>query len=675
VFCGKCGTEIDTPSRFCDTCGSPLPPSGEEPQRGEQQWLPGSPSSSGDNSQPLLGRTASHRRRNKALGAAVAVMVIVAAILVTVLHGSSSSPTSVVNAFVHAIESDNVNGAIGDIDPGNRPAIDTNGFGEEIGGALLSTIRIQGFAVVGQTIEGDHAWVTVRGQICSTILGCSGENVSGLLASLTGVSSTAATIPCELVDGTWYVYGGTGSWATRPYAPTAVHGSAATTSAPSPTSAPDTNSTSTTVAAGSPSVALKSLAGDATSGYSTSPVPATAAEFNFCSNSNYGTTCASSFAVDQRGNMYVPEEGNNVVQVIAGATSSALLPGMALTPGDVYTVAGNGSCGSGGDGVPASSTQLCSPSSVAIDKSGNLIIADFGNSVVRLVAASTSDPLMPGTSLVAGDIYTIAGGATSNPCDASVCGPGDVQFENPSGVATEPDGDLVIVAMGDNQVWLLAAHTSDPLLPGQVLRPGHLYLVAGNGQQGDSGDSGSASQAELDWPFGAATDQNGSLYISDTINGEIRMVAATSSNPLLPGAHLTPGDIYTVAGNGTQGYSGDGGPATKAEIDQAHNELGDSTPKYGGVAVDQEGNLYIPDASNQVIRLVAATTSDRFYPGHALVPGDIYTIAGTGQEGSTTAGPATSAQLYAPSAIGFVPSGDLVFVDAGNNQLWSASPR
>jgi uncharacterized protein (TIGR03437 family) len=214
-------------------------------------------------------------------------------------------------------------------------------------------------------------------------------------------------------------------------------------------------------------------------------------------------------------------------------------------------VAGSGTPGYGGDGGAAASAQLNLPSGVAVDSSGNLYIADFGNSRVRKVSASGST----------------------------------------------------------------------------------IGSVAGNGSAGYSGDGGQAAKAQLNGPQGVAVDAAGNLYIADTANNAIREVTAAD------------GRIATVAGNGIAGYSGDGGPATSA---QAGNPV--------GVAVDAAGSIYIVDASTRVRQV---------YPN-----GLIATIAGNGSRGySGDGGPATQAQLNAPSAIALGKNGSLYVADMANNAV------
>jgi DNA-binding beta-propeller fold protein YncE len=127
---------------------------------------------------------------------------------------------------------------------------------------------------------------------------------------------------------------------------------------------------------------------------------------------------------------------------------------------------------------------------------------------------------------------------------------------------------------------------------GQAMTAGDIYTVAGNGTQGFSGDGGPATSAELNHPFGVAADEAGNLVFTDLQNQRVRVVAASTGS--FYGQAMTAGDIYTVAGNGRLGFSGDGGPATSAELLDPY-----------GVAVDGAGNLLISDSVNNRIREVA----------------------------------------------------------------------
>ena len=169
--------------------------------------------------------------------------------------------------------------------------------------------------------------------------------------------------------------------------------------------------------------------------------------------------------------------------------------------------------------------------------------------------------------------------------------------------------------------------------------------MAGNGTAGYSGDEEPAVSAELGSPSGVAVDSSGNIYIADQQNNRIRKVD-------------TSGVITTVAGNGTAGYSGDGGPATSAELDDP-----------SGVAVDASGNLYIADSLNSVIRKVSPSGII------TTVAGNGYNRLGTGQPAfndggySGDGGPATTAELNNPYAVAVDASGNLYIADTYNHRI------
>jgi hypothetical protein len=159
--------------------------------------------------------------------------------------------------------------------------------------------------------------------------------------------------------------------------------------------------------------------------------------------------------------------------------------------------------------------------------------------------------------------------------------------------------------------------------------------VAGNGSPGSTGDGGAATAARLSSPRGVAIASNGDMYIGDRSNNKIRKVTAST------------GVITTYAGTGTAGYLGDGGAATSARL---------RSPE--GVSLASNGDLYVADTANDVIRLITAST------------GIISTFAGTGTAGSSgDGGPATSATLNGPQAVDLSATGDLYIADAGNHKI------
>ena len=344
--------------------------------------------------------------------------------------------------------------------------------------------------------------------------------------------------------------------------------------------------------------------------------------------------------------------------MVAGATGTFY--GVSMTAGDIYTVAGDGTAGSSGDGGFATSAELSDPQDVAVDAHGNLVIADSTNNRIQVLAATSGT--FYGQLMTADDIYTVAGTGATTGC-TSTPGPATSAVLNaPSAVAVDSHGNLVIAETGSTAgpvyyscVRVVAA-TSGTFY-GVSMTAGDIYTVAGDATYGYSGDGGGAASAELNNPGAVTVDSHGNLIIADSYNNRVRVVAVSASNPGYPLAGCvgtctwTVGDIYTVAGNGTAYFSGDGGPATSAEL---------SDP--AGVAIEPNGNLVIADEGNFRIRVVANVTGSDF--DMSMTAGDIYTVAGTGTIDDTgDGGLATSAEICEPTAVGTDNGGDILVVD------------
>jgi sugar lactone lactonase YvrE len=173
--------------------------------------------------------------------------------------------------------------------------------------------------------------------------------------------------------------------------------------------------------------------------------------------------------------------------------------------------------------------------------------------------------------------------------------------------------------------------------------------VAGNGTKGFSGDGGPAVSAALKVPKDVKIDQFGNLVIADADNNRIRVVAATTGR--FYGVPMTADHIYSVAGNGTSGFSGDGGPAASAALNAP-----------AALATDAHGNLMITDQGNNRIRVVAAVAGTVY--GVPMTAGNIYTVAGNGLAGySGDGGPATKAMLFSPTGVAVDSQGNLYAAD------------
>ena len=365
---------------------------------------------------------------------------------------------------------------------------------------------------------------------------------------------------------------------------------------------------------------------------------ATAASLNFA--------CLT--AVDSAGNLVIADASNLRVRVIA--KSSGTFYGQPMTIRHIYTVAGDGRRGFSGDTGPATSAELNSPRSVAVDGAGNLVIADAGNNRVRVVAESSGT--FYGQAMTAGHIYTVAGnGAQGFAGDGGPATSAELAYADT--VAVDGAGNLVIADSGNDRVRVVA--DSSGTFYGQAMTAGDIYTVAGNGTQGFAGDGGPATSAELAYAESASVDGAGNLVIADTGNYRIRVVAKSSGT--FYGQAMTAGHIYTVAGNGSDGFSGDGGPASSAEL---------NTPE--SVTVDGAGNLVIADSGNERVRVVA-DSSGTFY-GQAMTAGDIYTAVGNGNYLlSGDNGAATKAQFYEPTSVAADRAGNLVIADTYNGLI------
>jgi uncharacterized protein (TIGR03437 family) len=368
-------------------------------------------------------------------------------------------------------------------------------------------------------------------------------------------------------------------------------------------------------------------------------IPATSATLSLFIN--------STIAVDAAGNLYIPDEywetvppGGYYSGDIEGSNAFGRL--RKVSNGVITTIAGSGS-----DSGPAATAQLNLPAGIAVDTSGSLFIGDSGNGVLRVASngyiLTFAGSQIPGgcecdkgpqAGVSVGDIQSIAIDSAGNVymADGPVLklslelvspevSPGNSIYY--TGVALDNGGNLYLANTAGNQI--------------QELSNGVLTTIAGTGAQGFGGDNGPATGAQLSSPSGVAVDGAGNVYFADTGNQRVRKISK--------------GVITTVVGKGTAGFSGDNGPAASAELNLQQNQL-----LPAGVAADAAGNIFIADAGNQRIRKVSN--------------GVITTIAGTGSGGySGDGGAATSAELNNPSGIAVDSAGKVYFSDSSNGRI------
>jgi RHS repeat-associated protein len=444
--------------------------------------------------------------------------------------------------------------------------------------------------------------------------------------------------------------------------------------------------------------------------------------------SNDGTAMTKSLlnsptgiAVDSSGDLYIADSGNNrVIEIPVSSGTQWGNPNMKADK--IYNVAGHGTGapGHGGDGSAAINAFLSDPVGLAFDPSGDLYIADNGNN--RIQEVFTSGGQQWTQSMSANDIYTVAGSSNGSGGDSPNGTPAiNALLSAPSSVSFSSAGDMYIADTANNRVievpqssgsqWGITSMSADDI-----------YTVAGSaaGVAGSSGDGGPSLSAKLNQPMQVELDNGKQLYIADEGNSRIQEVAQTSHTEW--NVPMTQNDIYTIAGTGTNGFSGDNGPALSANLsnpegfalfgtadlyiaDTGNNRMrvvsgttynisefagngatllsvGNNGPALGsayfspaGVASDAMGNLYIADEYNNRVQEIAASSHTQF--GITMTAGDVYTIAGNanGNPGySGDGGKATSALLNNPAAVAIDSAGHVFIADYQNNRIQEIDP-
>jgi sugar lactone lactonase YvrE len=369
-----------------------------------------------------------------------------------------------------------------------------------------------------------------------------------------------------------------------------------------------------------------------------------------------------------------------VVVVVVVAAAVLAVPSGAADPGAITTVAGSVLRGFAGDGGPATAARLALPEGLAADSRGNLYVFDCDNARVRVIRPDGTIATIAGTGQFG---FSGDGGPATSAQLRPQCGAND-----PAGLAVDVAGDVYIADTGNNRVRM-------------VTPAGVITTVAGTGIQGFEGDGGPATAARLYYPTGLAVDRQGDLYIADAGNQRVRMVSpagviATVAGNGSNGCNLctqgeggpatsfaltdpvglavdgrgnvliadwindrvyavTPGGIISVLAGGPHppnvagGFSGDGGPATAAELDGP-----------AALAVDSDGTVYIADSINDRVRAVAPN-------------GTMSTYAGDGSRSFHEGAPATGGSVGSAEGLALIGHGRLYIAATASSRVVTLS--
>ena len=303
-------------------------------------------------------------------------------------------------------------------------------------------------------------------------------------------------------------------------------------------------------------------------------------------------------AADASGNVFLSDSNNNRIRRIDAQS------------GLISTVAGISSAGTAGDNGSATSAALNTPAAMIVDGAGDILFVDSQNQAIRRISLATGM-----ISTIAGQLGTAGFSGDGGPATSAL-------LNTPQSLAMNARGDLYIADSNNRRIRKVDAQT------------GYISTVAGTGSVGSGGDGGPGTAAQMNQPFGLATDQAGDLFIADLAGNVIRELSAS-------------GIMSTVAGTGAAGNPTENTPGTSTPLRQPSD-----------VKVDVAGNLYIADGGNNLIRKLSATT------------GLMTSVGGNGSSSvGGDGGSALTAGIDTPYAIALDSQGNVLVADTYDNRV------
>jgi len=325
----------------------------------------------------------------------------------------------------------------------------------------------------------------------------------------------------------------------------------------------------------------------------------------FSPDGSLAATSSLALALDSVTNVVVDPDGN----LVFSEGNAARVRRIVKKTGTLETVAGSGRASFAGDGGPATAAALKSPSEIAIDRDGNVYIADAANYVLRRVDVKTK--VITTIAGIRKNVFTGDGLASQ------------VGLARPGGLALDREGRLLI------------ADTMNARLRRLDFKSGLIETLAGNGDMVFNGRPGKALETGMAWPNAPRIDRAGNVWFCAAGNNRVLRFDTKS------------GQVLVAAGNGLGNYAGDGGPGPNAQLNQP-----------ASLAVDGADNVFIADTQNHALRRLDAKT------------GTMTTVAGDGTPGfEGDGGPAVKARLNYPTGLGLDGKGNLYVVDSVNARI------